>query len=82
MKIILVILLLVTFVLLYYKSKRNLHMIQQNIYNENNRYGKWIWKNLFDTSNLDLLAVICGLYVIYFREHLYICSFMIIIVYF
>ena len=81
MKIILVILLLVTFVLLYYKSKRNLHMIQQNIYNENNRYGKWIWKNLFDTSNLDLLAVICGLYVIYFREHLYVCSFMIIIVY-
>ena len=27
-----------------YKSKRHLHMIQQNVYNENNRYIKWIFK--------------------------------------
>jgi len=28
-----------------YKSKRNLHMMQQNLYNENNRYMKWQLKN-------------------------------------
>ena len=28
-----------------YKSKRNLHMMQQNLYNENNRYVKWQLKN-------------------------------------
>ena len=32
------------------KSKRALHMLQQNLYNENNRYIKWVIKkknNLF-----------------------------------
>ena len=28
-----------------YKSKKSLHMLQQNLYNENNRYLKWIFKN-------------------------------------
>lgn len=28
------------------KNKRSLHMLQQNLYNENNRYIKWIKKNL------------------------------------
>ena len=26
-------------------SRRTLHMLQQNLYNENNRYIKWILKN-------------------------------------
>ena len=29
----------------YYKSRRSLHMLQQNLYNENNRYIKWTLKN-------------------------------------
>lgn len=28
------------------KNKKSLHMLQQNLYNENNRYIKWIKKNL------------------------------------
>ena len=27
------------------KSKKNLHMLQQNLYNENNRYIKWVLNN-------------------------------------
>ena len=27
-------------------SKRSIHMLQQNMYNENNRYFKWVFKNL------------------------------------
>ena len=27
-------------------SSRSLHMLQQNLYNENNRYIKWVLKNL------------------------------------
>ena len=27
------------------KSKNSLHMLQQNLYNENNRYLKWVFQN-------------------------------------
>ena len=27
------------------KSKKSIHMLQQNLYNENNRYVKWLFKN-------------------------------------
>ena len=27
------------------KTRRSLHMLQQNLYNENNRYLKWVNKN-------------------------------------
>lgn len=39
-------------------SKRSLHMLQQNAYNENNRYLKWIFKNLKEVIRLDLLNII------------------------
>ena len=29
----------------FYKSKRHIHMMQQNLYNENNRYIRWVLKN-------------------------------------
>ena len=29
-----------------FKGKKSIHMLQQNLYNENNRYIKWIFKNL------------------------------------
>ena len=37
--------LLITFLYLLFKTKNNLHMFQQNFYNENNRYLKWLGKN-------------------------------------
>lgn len=35
------------FIYVFIKSKKSLHMLQQNFYNENNRYLKWISRNLF-----------------------------------
>ena len=46
MKILLLLLLTVVIVV---KSKKSMHMLQQNLYNENNRYLKWIINH---TSNL------------------------------
>ena len=43
--------------LTYYRSKRSLHMLQQNLYNENNRYLKWVWKNNRQFLELDLLVL-------------------------
>lgn len=36
-----IILLFIITILIIIKSKKNLHMLQQNLYNENNRYLKW-----------------------------------------
>lgn len=38
--------LITIFLLLVYKSKKSIHMLQQNYYNESNRYLFWIFKNL------------------------------------
>ena len=41
-----------------YISKRSIHMLQQNMYNENNRYFKWIFKNLKETFRFDMISLI------------------------
>ena len=53
--------LIITFILVmafifanYYKTKRFLHMLQQNLYNENNRYVKWVLKNKEQFLDLEL----------------------------
>ena len=41
------------------KGKKALHMLQQNLYNENNRYIKWIKGNIKDSFiNLDIFSMI------------------------
>ena len=57
----LVILILSYFLLLFYKTKRNVHMMQQNLYNENNRYLKWVFKNYNQFLGLDLLLLLISL---------------------
>lgn len=49
----------VMFIYLIVKGKKALHMLQQNLYNENNRYLKWIKGNL-ETAffNLDFISTI------------------------
>ena len=43
-------------------SKRSLHMLQQNLYNENNRYLKWVHKNYkISILNITILAIIASL---------------------
>ena len=61
-------LLLCIFVCLVCKSRRYLHMLQQNLYNENNRYLKWVMKNGKLFLDLDLSAILLclvGLMVVY-----------------
>ncbi len=45
----------------FFKTKRSLHMLQQNLYNENNRYIKWIFKNYKQFLDWDLILVIVSL---------------------
>lgn len=46
---------------LIYKSRRSLHMIQQNLYNENNRYIKWVLQNYSDFFDFDIFLVCLSL---------------------
>lgn len=50
------------------KSKNSLHMLQQNLYNENNRYLKWVRKNLKLFLDIDLIAIaisLIGIFVVF-----------------
>ena len=61
-------LLLCIFVCLVCKTRRYLHMLQQNLYNENNRYLKWVFRNAKLFWDLDLAACflsLIGLLVVY-----------------
>ena len=42
----------------FYKSKRFIHMLQQNLYNENNRYLKWIMKNKSIFLGIDSISIL------------------------
>ena len=70
------------FIILYavYVTKRTLHMLQQNLYNENNRYIKWINKNFKGTIlNYSLLLIIVSLLNIKFNITTFALIIMIII---
>ena len=47
----------------FFKTKRSLHMLQQNLYNENNRYVKWIFKNIKQFLDWDIIILIISLVV-------------------
>lgn len=49
---------LVIFIYSLIKSRRSFHMLQQNLYNENNRYLKWVSKNKHEIyKNLDVFGI-------------------------
>ena len=50
---------IISLYLLGFKTKRSLHMLQQNLYNENNRYIKWVFKNykIFLDAEVLLVAI-------------------------
>ncbi len=48
----------IALVFLIIKSKKSLHMLQQNLYNENNRYIKWVINNSDNFFSLELLVVL------------------------
>ena len=50
--------LILTFVFaLFFKTKRSLHMLQQNLYNENNRYLRWVLKNSKQFLDFDIINI-------------------------
>ena len=60
--IITIVLLLLSFgYTIYYKSYKSLHMLQQNLYNENNRYLKWLNKINDQFINIEILGVVISL---------------------
>ena len=67
----------------YYKSSKTLHMLQENLYNENNRYLKWVIKNKKDFISLDIVVVaitLIGLFVVYDLETIsYLCMILVIL---
>ena len=57
---------------LIFKTKKSLHMLQQNLYNENNRYLKWLGKNINEFLNIEIIIMVItafGSYVIYDLKH-------------
>ena len=43
------------------RTKKNLHILQQNFYNENNRYIKWGNKNIKKVFKLDFIILIISI---------------------
>lgn len=56
------------YIYIVYRSMECMHMLQQNLYNENNRYFKWIGNNLSKVFNLMDLAPILFFVFFYFIE--------------
>ena len=68
---IILIYILSAFFAIFYKTKRSLHMLQQNLYNENNRYLKWVRKNSKQFLDFDLVVLaisLIGIFVIFDLE--------------
>ena len=42
----------------FFKTKRSLHMLQQNLYNENNRYVKLVFKNYKQFMDWDIILIL------------------------
>lgn len=63
------------------KEKKSIHMLQQNLYNENNRYIKWVNKNKKDTLyNIDIMNIIFLLLTIIVNNKIFsFCLYIIII---
>ena len=70
------------FITLCYKTKISLHMLQQNLYNENNRYIKWLLKNMNVFLGAELVIIpLIAIYNIYPKIILYIMYIVLSIMY-
>lgn len=56
-----IILLVLIALVIIIQSKKSLHMLQQNLYNENNRYFKWVFKNYKNFFNIQVVAIILAM---------------------
>ena len=59
MEILTILLVVLMTVYVLFKITKAMHMLQQNLYNENNRYLKWVLKNINNTFfNTNMIAII------------------------
>ena len=62
-------------------SKKALHMMQQNLYNENNRYLKWVQNNIhLIIKNLDLFGIVFAILIILTKNEILINIFLCIMI--
>ena len=62
MNYLLILLILIMTAYVIYTTHRSVHMLQQNLYNENNRYFKWIIKNIKTSLlNINIYGIIFSL---------------------
>ena len=56
----------IQFIYIVYTSKKSIHMLQQNLYNENNRYVKWVIKNKKKVFvNLNIYGILFSILLLY-----------------
>ena len=61
-------------------SSKSLHMLQQNLYNENNRYLKWIFKNIkISFVNLNIYGIIFTIFLFFSPSELLDMFFILIL---
>ena len=61
---------LFSFLYLFVRTKKNIHILQQNFYNENNRYIKWGNKNFNQVYKLDIIVLIINLINLFLRNNI------------
>ena len=62
-------LLFVQLIYIIYTTKKSVHMLQQNLYNENNRYVKWVLKNRKQVFiNLNLYGILFSILLFYSKR--------------
>ena len=52
---------IISFLYLFLRTRKNIHVLQQNFYNENNRYIKWGKTNLGNVFKLDYFIFLIAL---------------------
>ena len=57
-----------SFLYLLLRFKKNLHILQQNFYNENNRYIKWGNKNILSVFKLDIFILLVNFINIFIKS--------------
>lgn len=61
-------------------SMRSYHMLQQNIYNENNRYLKWVWQNKkLILKNIDLYGIVFAILIMFTKNESLINFFLVVL---
>ena len=69
MKYLIYLVLFLQYIYIIYTTKKSVHMLQQNLYNENNRFLKWVFKNKRQVFlNLNLYGILFSILLLYSKR--------------